>query len=137
MPSRSRELRSALGLAATNVAAKNHCGLKRSAELVADQWPERAPHAHRLGYIWSKAAEFASPAKRGVIVELAARRSIPLPEIGADLADGISVSTVCREQCVAVTLDPTEAELIALATDNWTIVKPIAEAVAAALADKE
>jgi hypothetical protein len=44
---------------------------------------------------------------------------------------------VWREHRVVVTLDLTESDLAALAADGWTVVKPDAEAVAAALMEKE
>lgn len=82
---------------------------------------------------WSEAAEFANPAERDLLTELAGLGGIPVPEMGPDLADGIPVNMVWRDARVVVALDLTEDDVAALKSDGWTIVDPDPRAVEAAL----
>jgi hypothetical protein len=86
---------------------------------------------------WREAAEFASPAERDLLTELAALVGIPVPEMGADLVDGIPVSMVWREQGVVVAFDLAQADRGALESDGWALVEPDPTAVVAALEAKE
>lgn len=86
---------------------------------------------------WQHLVELASDQERALLVELAGRGSVPVPELGFETAAGVPLDLAWPDVRIAVDLDVDDQTRQELADAGWTWVAPdpdvIADAVVAAL----
>lgn len=82
---------------------------------------------------WAALAELGTAAERVVIERLAAA-SVPLPEMGVEVGDGIPISFAWTAQRVAVAIDLQVGESESLEADGWKLIDSQSEDLAAQVA---
>jgi len=86
---------------------------------------------------WQELVELASDEERALLVDLAGRGSVPVPELGFETDAGVPLDLAWPDVRIAVDLDVDDQTRQELADAGWTWVAPdpdvIANAVVAAL----
>ncbi len=97
--------------------------------------PETVPGALVAGLppAWQVLVDLASDAERQLLVDLAERGSVPVPELGFETVDGTPIDLAWPQLRVAVELDGDEATRQELVAAGWRWVAADPDAIAAAL----
>lgn len=98
---------------------------------------EPGTRAVTLAPAWEALIDLASDAERALLVQLAERGTVPVPELGFETDAGTPIDLAWPGVRLAVELDADEETRAELAADDWIWVAADADAIVAALAARE